>query len=128
MVKSIVNSKIAAIILTLFLGTCLIFSPPIDADFGWHYRYGEEITQSIISRDFSNWGKNTFSFTFPEYRWANSYWLSQIIIFNIGETMSITGLSIILSLLVLGFAALLFSKNIKTQQQRATFTAREIML
>ena len=65
--------------LTIFLvltGTLIIFNAPIDPDFGWHYKYGEYIFNNhALLRE------NTFSYTFQDYKWANSYWAAQIIFY-----------------------------------------------
>ncbi len=65
------------LILTVFLfGLFALFKAPGDPDFGWHYKYGEYIVQhGRILRE------NTFSYTFTDYRWANSYWVSQVLMF-----------------------------------------------
>ncbi|MFA5776677.1 MAG: hypothetical protein WC988_03945 [Patescibacteria group bacterium] len=62
------------VLLTVFLfGVFSVFKAPGDPDFGWHYKYGEYIAQhGKILR------QNTFSYTFTDYKWANSYWISQV--------------------------------------------------
>ena len=64
-------------LLTVFLfGVFSVFKAPGDPDFGWHYKYGEYIVQhGQILR------QNIFSYTFPDYKWANSYWISQVVIY-----------------------------------------------
>lgn len=60
-----------------FLAIFILFvRPPTDPDLFWHLRYGEEILKAgqIPYGD-------QFSFTFPGYPWANSYWLSEVLIF-----------------------------------------------
>lgn len=54
----------------------LFFQPPTDPDLFWHLRYGEEIlkTHQIPHKD-------QFSFTFTGYRVADSWWLSEVLIF-----------------------------------------------
>ncbi|MBI4100673.1 hypothetical protein HY439_02930 [Candidatus Microgenomates bacterium] len=63
---------ILAFLAIFFLG----IKAPTDPDFFWHLRYGEEIfkTGQIPYED-------RFSFTFEGYRWADSYWLSEVLIF-----------------------------------------------
>lgn len=65
------------ILFLAFLAIFLLFiKSPTDPDFFWHLRYGEEIlkTGQVPYED-------RFSFTFPGYRWANSYWLSEVLIY-----------------------------------------------
>ena len=65
-------SKVILLIIFLF-GIFSVFKAPGDPDFGWHYKYGEYIAQhGKILR------QNTFSYTFTDYEWANSYWISQV--------------------------------------------------
>lgn len=61
------------IALTFLFGIFSVFKAPGDPDFGWHYKYGEYIAQhGRILRE------NIYSYTFPDYQWANSYWISQV--------------------------------------------------
>ena len=62
---------------TLFLfGVFSVFKAPTDPDFGWHYKYGEYIAQhGKILRE------NIYSHTFIDYKWANSYWISQVAVY-----------------------------------------------
>src|SRR3989304_10304987 len=65
------------VLLAAFLALFSLFlKPPTDPDLFWHLRYGEEIlkTGQIPYGD-------KFSFTLPGYPWANSYWLSEVLIF-----------------------------------------------
>lgn len=65
------------ILFTAFLAIFSFFlKPPTDPDLFWHLRYGEEIlkTGQIPYGD-------QYSFTLPGYQWANSYWLSEVLIF-----------------------------------------------
>lgn len=77
-----------------------LFKPPIDPDFGWHYKYGEYmVANHKIPRE------NTFSYTFPDYQWANSYWLSEVIFYllysNFGAVGMVVILGVVLSLLII---------------------------
>ncbi len=61
-------------LLLFAFGILIMFRPPFDADFLWHLKYGEYLfTHGTILKE------NLFSYTFPQYMWANSYWLSQAI-------------------------------------------------
>lgn len=68
-------SKVVLVLLFVF-GVFCVFSSPGDPDFGWHYKYGEYIVEHArVLRE------NTFSFTFSDYKWANSYWISQVVFY-----------------------------------------------
>lgn len=74
--KRIFNIKLLSAFLLIFIGTVVTFTPPTDPDFGWHYKYGEYIFQhQKLLRE------NIFSFTNTDYKWVNSYWLSQIYLY-----------------------------------------------
>jgi hypothetical protein len=90
----------------VLIGTLMLFLPPVDPDFGWHYKYGEYIfNNASILRE------NTFSYTFPDYSWANSYWLSQLIMYSLSHYVGLIGMSLILSLLLALFIVWLFSRE-----------------
>lgn len=64
------------ILLSVFLAIFVLFLiPPTDPDLFWHLRYGEE----ILKKGFPY--TDQFSFTFPGYLWADSYWLSEVLIY-----------------------------------------------
>lgn len=64
------------LIATVLFGIFALFKSPGDPDFGWHYKYGEYLIQhGQILR------ANIFSYTFADYQWANSYWISQVAIY-----------------------------------------------
>lgn len=66
----------AILVVTLLFGVFAVFKSPGDPDFGWHYKYGEYFIQHCqILR------ANIFSYTFADYQWANSYWISQAVIY-----------------------------------------------
>ncbi|MBP8960825.1 hypothetical protein KBG31_01210 [Patescibacteria group bacterium] len=84
--------------LIVLIGVFILFKPPIDPDFGWHFKYGEYMVQNRkILRE------NIFSYTMPDYKWANSYWIPQIImysLYSLSETLGLTGdigMSLVLS-------------------------------
>lgn len=82
--------------ITLFLiGVLLLFQPPSDPDFGWHYKYGEYIFQNHqILR------QNTFSYTFTNYSWANSYWMAELALYVLFTSTGAIGMSLILSVVM----------------------------
>ena len=83
-------NKIFFVSLFLF-GVMTIFRDLADNDFGWHFRYGEYIVNNHqVLRD------NTFSYIMPEYKWANSYWLSQLIMYVLIRYTGVIGFSLIL--------------------------------
>lgn len=74
----------------VLLGTILLFRPPVDPDFGWHYKYGEYISQNKAIPY-----RNIFSYTLTDYAWANSYWLSELIMYVLAHTVGYIGMSLI---------------------------------
>lgn len=62
--------------LLLLIGIFRLFFPPIDPDFGWHYKYGEYFMQHLaLLKD------NIFSYNLVDYKWFNSYWLAEVILY-----------------------------------------------
>ena len=109
------------IILTV-LGLFISFSAPVDPDFGWHYKYGEHIIQNKeMPRE------NLFSYTFPEYKWANSYWISEIIFYLAYSNLGIIGAGLVFS----GFAILtttaILKKAIKEKTNETTKNLTKIL-
>lgn len=94
----IISSKKKAYIITFLLGLFILFSAPVDADFGWHIRYGQDISQ-----EHSLPHSNEYSFTFEDYNWADSYWLSQVIIYKTQEYLGVTGMSLVFSTVLVVF-------------------------
>lgn len=80
----------------IFLGIFILYKPPIDPDFGWHYKYGEYFVKNgkVLT-------ENIFSYTFTDYKWANSYWMWEVVLyflhFNLGHVVATTILSSILT-------------------------------
>ena len=65
-----------AFVLLFIFSVLIIFKGPGDPDFGWHYKYGEYMVEHrTLLR------ANTFSYTFPDYEWANSYWVSELLLY-----------------------------------------------
>ena len=87
----------------LLFAVLVLFRPVVDNDFGWHYRYGEYIFNNHkILRE------NTFSYIMPAYQWANSYWLSDALIYVLYKYTGQVAFSLILSLLFAFFSIRLF--------------------
>lgn len=103
------NSWVYAI--DLALGAIFIFLfflyPASDADLGWHYRYGESFFQnhSLLKN-------NTFSFTMPDYIWANHSWGYDLFLYQLFRHFSFTGLTLSASLIItLSFLISVIRKN-----------------
>lgn len=102
MVKRIFNTTNLVYFLLAIFGTFVLFRPPADPDFGWHYKYGEYFVQhGKILRD------NIFSYTNTNYEWANSYWIAELIMYLshylLGSVFSTLMLSFALSVILLVF-------------------------
>ena len=92
-IASFLSGKKLTYLLLVLTGAFILFSPPVDPDFGWHYKYGEYLFQNgKILRE------NIFSYTNTDYKWANSYWISELIIYT-----SYRFLGNVTSSLILGF-------------------------
>lgn len=59
-----------------FVVFVLLYVIPVDPDLWWHLRYGAE----IISKHAVPL-KDTFSYTMAGYHWADSYWLSEVVMY-----------------------------------------------
>ncbi len=89
-----------AFVLLFVFSVLIIFKGPGDPDFGWHYKYGEYMVEHrTLLR------ANTFSYTFSDYKWANSYWASELLLYITHRYLSsfLAGL-----LLTLAFVAAVF--------------------
>lgn len=77
--------------------TVFIFSmySPSDPDLGWHLKYGEYFWQhGSVLRD------NTFSRLMPDYQWANTSWLTDVVTYGVFSTSGFLGLTLLGSLVV----------------------------
>ncbi len=63
--------------------------PPIDADLGWHLKYGEYFYTHLTPLR-----ENIYSTMMPNYRWPNSSWVTDIISFTLFKIGGFLGLSI----------------------------------
>jgi hypothetical protein len=105
-VKKFLTNKNITYVLLILIGTIILFKPPTDPDFGWHYKYGEYIFQNRrVLRE------NIFSYTNTDYQWANSYWLSQLIMYISVYYLGTSGLSLVLSLILSLITLKIFKKN-----------------
>lgn len=89
--KMEIKKSIFPVLITL-IGIMIIFRAPRDPDFGWHYKYGEYMVQHMAFLR-----QNIYSFTFMDYQWANSYWISEIIIYLTYNALGPVGMSILFS-------------------------------
>ena len=71
--------------------------------------------------------ENLFSYTFPEYRWANSYWISEVIFYLAYSNLGIIGAGLVFS----GFAILtttaILKKAIKEKTNETTKNLTKIL-
>lgn len=68
---------------------------PADSDLGWHLKYGEYFFQhGQILRD------NIFSTEMPDYKWANSSWLTDLITYFTFDHFGFMGLSVLAAVVV----------------------------
>ncbi len=98
--KKIFNTTNLVYLLLVIFGTLVSFKPPSDPDFGWHYKYGEYFVQhGKILRE------NIFSYTNTNYKWVNSYWVAELIMYLshhfLGSIISTLILSLILNTILL---------------------------
>ena len=99
------HKKILSTTLLISVLTMMLFSYTGDPDFGWHYKYGEYM---VTNNSFLH--ENIFSFTMTDYLWANSYWVSQIIIFALYKNFGPIAFSLILSVLFATYSYIIFQK------------------
>ncbi len=90
-------------IFPIALGIFLLFSPPIDPDLGWHLKYGEYMVQN---KSFLR--ENIFSYTMPNYQWANSYWVAQLVMYTLVSLGGPVLLSLGISFFVVGVTFFIF--------------------
>ncbi|MBD3365843.1 hypothetical protein GF360_00700 [candidate division WWE3 bacterium] len=105
-------SKIHVIL--FLLGIFILYTPPIDPDFGWHFKYGEFIVQNKAIPK-----QNLFSYTMPNYRWANSYWISEVILYLTYSTLGTLGAGLLLAGLVT-FITIKILENYFKDQKNST--------
>jgi hypothetical protein len=94
--KSLQNviSKILLVLPYLVVFTFSLYQPS-DPDLGWHLKYGQYFWQhGTLLRD------NTFSTMMPNYHWANTSWLTDIISYTTYHLGGFLGLSLLGALIV----------------------------
>jgi len=78
----------------VFLGFLAVFflllEGPTDSDWGWHLRLGE----FILDRRQIPW-QNLYSYTLPDYLWADSYWATQVLMVGLERMVGLFGLSLV---------------------------------
>lgn len=80
---------------------------PSDPDLGWHLKYGEYFWQhGKVLRD------NTFSTMMPNFHWANTSWITDIISYAIYHIGGLFGLTLLGALIVV-FTFYFFAKAFK---------------
>ncbi|MFA6981453.1 MAG: hypothetical protein WC243_00270 [Patescibacteria group bacterium] len=99
-------------LLALILFTWYV--PPRDPDFGWHFKYGEHLfkTGHLLK-------ENIFSYNFAEYKWANSYWLSQLYFYVTYTFLTPIGMGLLTS--VIGGICLIFLIKVAKLSRFETF-------
>ncbi len=72
----------------------MLLKAPTDPDWGWHRQLGEFVLdQHQIPR------QNLFSYTLPGHLWADSYWLTQVLMVFLERTIGLFGLSVVCALI-----------------------------
>lgn len=77
--------------------TVFIFAmySPSDPDLGWHLKYGEYFFQhGTVLRD------NTFATLMPDYQWANTSWLTDVLTYAVFQAGGFLGLTLLGSLII----------------------------
>jgi hypothetical protein len=114
-VKKVLTNKKVVNILLIIIGAIILFKPPTDPDFGWHYKYGEYIFQN---REILK--ENIFSHTHTDYKWANSYWLSQLIMYTSHHYLGSVYSTLILSFILSSLIVIILNKNSKDSTSIST--------
>lgn len=102
---------IKIVIFATLLLTLLFVSTPTDSDLFWHLRYGQIMLEEGRLPFFDE-----FSWTFPSYPWANSYWLSDIFIYGGYKFLGILPLTFIFALI--GALAFVFLAYFAQEKKR----------
>ena len=89
------TKKEVILLLTLFL---IIFAPATDPDFFWHLKYGEGILSSRVVPS-----TDTYSYTMAGYKWADSYWMPQVIFALLVNNIGYFSVPLLFSLLISTF-------------------------
>ncbi len=102
---SILN-KFVPILPFVFIFITSLYTPK-DPDLGWHLKYGE-----YFFKNFRILRENTFSTMMPDFYWANSSWLTDLITYLGFNYLGFFGLTL-LSSLIITFTFYFFSKAAK---------------
>lgn len=99
-VKKVISNKKLTYFLLFLFGVVVLFRPPVDPDFGWHYKYGEYLFQNgRLLRE------NIFSYTNTDYKWVSSYWIPQALTYLshsfLGSTIPTIISNALISLIIL---------------------------
>src|SRR5258708_5020123 len=96
MKKYTLFDKVSAFIPYLLVFIASLYSP-MDPDLGWHLKYGEYFWQhGSLLRD------NTFSTMMPNFHWANTSWLTDIISYAAYHLGGFFGLTLLGAVVVTG--------------------------
>lgn len=76
----------------LAMAIMVLFSPPKDPDFGWHYKYGEQLLATHQTP-----GVNTFSYIDSSYQWLDSYWLFELLLYVVFSNVGAIAYSLVTS-------------------------------
>lgn len=98
---------LTAALLIVFLA---YLTPPLDTDLGWHLRYGQHLFETHRV-----YRANEIGFFLPDYQWAHSYSLYQLLTFFLFKTSGFWGL------MILGSGVLTASYLLILQSQREKF-------
>ncbi|MFC1722024.1 hypothetical protein ACFL0C_00060 [Patescibacteria group bacterium] len=100
------KNVLVLLFILLLGGLTLTTLPSDDPDFGWHYKYGEYITNSkSVLRE------NIYSHTLPNYHWSNSYWMSQTVMYLLFTNTGPLAASFLLSLLISSVVYFIFLRE-----------------
>jgi hypothetical protein len=97
------STKLKALL--LLIGVLFTFTPPMDPDFGWHYKLGEYITQNKSIPT-----ENLYSYSMPDYKWVDSYWIPQVILYKLYSNFGYILAGLILSFIYCGAVLLITDK------------------
>jgi hypothetical protein len=104
----LLSKRNAIYLLLIIIGSFLLFKAPVDPDFGWHYKYGEYFFKTgHILRE------NIFSYTFTDYKWVDTYWLFEVILFVTNNFLGLIVSSLALSILLSIFLVLLLKRQVQ---------------
>src|SRR5436190_23282855 len=100
--------KVLSTLLSVSLFTLLfiLFFHPITAitqDLGRHIKTGEIILQTHTVPK-----TNLFSYTYPDYPFINTHWLSEVVFYVVSQVVGFQGLLVFTTMIVLAAFAIIF--------------------